>query len=45
MQASVPRDAPSRSRRQIKRQAQRQAALPPPRDYPEREPPPWKPLG
>lgn len=29
----------------IKRLQRRQAALPPPRDYPEREPPPWKPLG
>lgn len=39
------RDEAPQSRRQIKRQAQRQAALPPPRDYPERDVPPWKPMG
>lgn len=39
------RDEPARTRRQIKRAAQRQAALPPPKDYPEREVEPWKPLG
>jgi len=38
-------DEPVRTRRQVKRAAQRQAALPPPRDYPEREVPPWKPQG
>jgi len=45
MQTRQSRDEVPRTRRQIKRQAQRQAALPPPKDFPEREVDPWKPLG
>lgn len=36
---------PGRRPRQIKQARQRDASLPPPKDYPEREPPPWKPMG
>jgi len=31
--------------RQVKKMKQRDASLPKPKDYPEREPEPWKPLG
>lgn len=45
LKAKDPDYSPPRTARQIKRQAQRLAALPPPKDYPEREVEPWKPLG